>query len=57
MVGGADMGRGGDGEDIDLPNLPDQAENPDPDQEDDLPMNAGGIEILLTQISFLCLWY
>ena len=45
-VGGAGGGVGGevggDGEDIDLPNQPDQQDNPDVDQED-LPMNAGGV--------------
>ena len=33
---------GGEGDDIDLPNLPDQPDNQDVDQ-DDLPMNAGGM--------------
>ena len=36
------MGGGGEGEEIDLPNIPEQAENPDLEQ-DDLPMNAGGL--------------
>ena len=31
---------GGEGEDIDLPNVPDQPDNPDIDQ-DDVPVNAG----------------
>lgn len=39
-VEGDEVG-GGDGEDIDLPNLPEQPDNPDVDQ-DDLPVNAGG---------------
>lgn len=39
-VEGEEVG-GGEGEDIDLPNLPDQPDNPDVDQ-DDLPVNAGG---------------
>ena len=40
VVGGAEVG-GGEGEEIDLPNLPDRQENADLEQ-DDLPVNAGG---------------
>ena len=37
-------GVGGEGEDIDLPNVPDQPDNPDIDQ-DDVPVNAGTLHV------------